>query len=182
MRKEEPLVFEHFLDRELLQTMLASDELTLFLTKTSPGDSTRGWVPSYHFDILSPLGDQMGLIDLRVGHVENTYYGGNIGYEIFPKYRGRSYASKACKLLFRLAEQHYMGYLYITCNPSNHASRRTCEKAGLDLIGIVSVPEHNEMYHRGERKKCIYRIDLKSQTPSYLTNEKERNEKERYGT
>lgn len=159
------MVFEHFLDRELLHTMLTSDNLSLFLTKTNPGDPERGWVPSYHFDILSPYGDQMGSIDLRVGHVENTYYGGNIGYEILPKYRGHGYAAKACRLLFRLAEQHYMEYLHITCNPSNHASRRTCEKAGLTLIGIVTLPEDNEMYLRGDRKKCIYRIDLQSQTP-----------------
>lgn len=145
--------------------MLTNDDISLFLIKTTPADPERGKVPAYHFDILSPYGDPVGTIDLRVGHVENTYYGGNIGYEIFPQHRGHGYAAKACKLLFRLAEQHYMEHLYITCNPGNIASRRTCENAGLSFIGIVSLPEHNEMYLQGDRKKCIYRIDLFSQTP-----------------
>lgn len=159
------MVFEHFLDRALLQTMLTGDELNLFLTKTCPAEPERGWVPSYHFDILSSHGDKMGTIDLRVGHVENTYYGGNIGYEIFPPYRGHSYASKACTLLFRLAEHHYMEYLYITCDPSNLASRRTCEKAGLQFLGTVNLPEENDMYKRGDRRKSIYRKELLSKTP-----------------
>ena len=53
-----------------------------------------------------------------------------------------------------------MDYLYITCNPENTASRKTCEYAGGVLEGVVDVPEDNDMYQRGERKKCIYRFVL----------------------
>ena len=60
----------------------------------------------------------------------------------------------------RLAKKHGMDYLYITCNPENTASRKTCEYAGGVLEGVVDVPEDNDMYQRGERKKCIYRFVL----------------------
>ena len=35
-----------------------------------------------------------------------------------------------------------------------------CEYAGGVLEGVVDVPEDNDMYQRGERKKCIYRFVL----------------------
>ena len=97
---------------------------------------------------------------LRIGHNEGVYYGGNIGYGVGEPHRGRHYAGKACLLLFQLAKKHGMDYLYITCNPENTASRKTCEYAGGVLEGVVDVPEDNDMYQRGERKKCIYRFVL----------------------
>ena len=45
-----------------------------------------------------------------------------------------------------------MSKLYITCNPDNIPSRKTCEKLGLILEEIVDLPEDNEMYKEGERK------------------------------
>ena len=97
----------------------------------------------------------------RSGHNESVYYGGNIGYRVHPAHRGRHYAGKACLLLFQLAEKHGMEYLYITCNPENMASRKTCEFAGGVLEGIVELPPDNDMYLEGERQKCIYRFSLR---------------------
>jgi len=50
--------------------------------------------------------------------------------------------------------------LWITCNPDNLASRKTCEIAGGVMMEIVDLPEHNIMYKQGERQKCRYRFDL----------------------
>lgn len=59
---------------------LKNDEIQLVLEKTVSGDVERGWVPAYHFAICDNNGTKIGVCDLRIGHNENTYYGGNIGY------------------------------------------------------------------------------------------------------
>lgn len=145
-----------FLDTAFLK----NDEIQLVLEKTVNGDEKRNWVPAYHFLICSLNGTEMGKCDLRVGYNDNLYYGGHIGYMVFPEYRGNHYAGKACLLLFQLAAKHNMEYLYITCNPDNRASRKTCEYVGGTLLEIAALPEGNDMRDRGDVEKCIYQIDL----------------------
>ena len=141
---------------------LTNDEIQLRLERTAEGDLERGWVPAYHFAIFDSQGREMGGCDLRIGHNLNTYYGGNIGYEIHEAYRGHHYAGKACLLLFQLAKKHGMDYLIITCNPDNYPSRKTCEYVGCRLVEIAQLPEDNDMRREeGETEKCIYRIDLR---------------------
>ena len=141
---------------------LRNGEIILRLNKTAPADSEKGYVPSYYFDICcAKTGKAIGRCDLRIRHTENVYYGGNIGYFIKEEYRGRHYAGKACLLLFALAKLHQMDYLHITCNPENIASRKTCEYVGGVLETIADLPPHNEMYQKGDRKKCIYKVMLK---------------------
>ncbi len=140
---------------------LRNDEIILRLHKTAPADHEKGYVPAYYFDICSArTGRVMGRCDLRIGHTENLYYGGNIGYSVQEEYRGRHYAGKACLLLFALAKLHGLEYLYITCNPENIASRKTCEYVGGVLEAIVDLPSDNEMYKKGDRRKCIYKVLL----------------------
>lgn len=140
---------------------LRSDEIFLTLDRTTAAYPEKGWVLVYHF-LICRLSDgvQVGHCDLRIGHTERLFFGGNIGYGIEPPFRGHHYAGKACLLLFRLAAKHDMRYLYITCNPQNTASRKTCEYVGGTLQAIVDLPADNDMYLRGEKQKCIYRIDL----------------------
>ena len=140
---------------------LKTGELQLILEKTVEGDEARQWLPAYHFAICNGRGEKMGTCDLRIGHNESVYYGGNIGYRIAEPYRGHHYAGKACRLLFELAKRHGMDYLIITCNPDNWPSRKTCEYAGGRLIEIVELPEDNGMrVEDGETHKCIYRFEL----------------------
>ena len=142
-------------------SFLISDEIQLKLERTAPGDPEKGWVPAYYFSICSLDGTAMGKCDLRIGHNENLYYGGNIGYRVEEPYRGRHYAGKACKLLFELARRHGLEYVIITCNPDNHASRKTCEYVGGELLEIVELPEDNDMrVNDGETHKCIFKITL----------------------
>ncbi len=147
---------------EFLNTeFLKNEEIQLVLTKTAEGDPVKNWVPAYHFDICRHDGVKMGVCDLRVGYNQNLYYGGHIGYRVEEPFRGHHYAGKACLLLFELARRHGMKYLYITCNPDNWASRKTCAFAGGSLLEIATLPEDNDMrLQDGETEKCIFGFEL----------------------
>jgi len=146
-----------FLDTDFLR----NDEIVLKLDKLVKAIPEKNWVDAYHFKIcLASDETKVGLCDLRIGHNENLYFGGNIGYAVHEPYRGNYYAAKACLLLFGLARKHEMVHLYITCNPDNYASKKTCEYAGAILEAIVDLPSDNDMYLRGERQKCVYRFEL----------------------
>lgn len=145
-----------FLDTGFLQ----DGEIRLVLTKTAEGDPVKNWVPAYHFDICDMQGNAMGKCDLRIGHNELLYYGGNIGYRIEAPYRGHHYAAKACRLLFELAKKHELGYVIITCSTENIPSRKTCEAAGGRLLEVTEVPQGNDMRDRGVTHVRIYRFDL----------------------
>jgi len=139
---------------------LKDNEIQLILEKTADGNNKKEWVPAYYFAICNNKGIKMGTCDLRIGHNDKLYYGGNIGYSIYEKYRGNHYAGKACQLLFKLAKKHELQYLIITCNPDNYASRKTCEYAGGKLLEITRLPEDNAMRDKGETEKCIYKFTL----------------------
>jgi tagatose 1,6-diphosphate aldolase len=143
---------------------LRDGDLELRLRHTSPGVPEGPWAPSYHFDMIHlPTNEKAGAIDLRVGNFPSlVLYGGHIGYSVDPAFRGRHYAARAVRLLLDLARRHEMPTVWITCNPDNLASRRTCELAGGKLLEIVDLPPDNEMYLEGERQKCRYRFDLKA--------------------
>ena len=145
-----------FLDTDFLK----SDEIYLQLVRVAEADPGKEWVPAYHFNICLPSGLPVGKIDLRIGHNQKLYYGGNIGYCVDEPYRGHHYAGKACKLLFELARKHELGYVYITCNVTNEASARTCEYAGGTLVATEDLPEDNDMYRAGTRRVKIYRFEL----------------------
>jgi tagatose 1,6-diphosphate aldolase len=131
-------------------------------------DPSKGWVPQYNFWMR--IHDRpfrraavriAGGISLRAG---TTYpiemYYGHIGYHVYPPARGRRYAERAVRLLLPLCRRHGLRTLWITCNPDNVASRRTCERLGMHLVGVARVPEGDPLYARGDREKCRYRLDL----------------------
>ncbi|MCK8058661.1 MULTISPECIES: GNAT family N-acetyltransferase [unclassified Fusibacter] len=141
--------------------MLTDGEIDLRIHKKTPAEPDKGFVPAYHYHItLHGSENPIGSIDIRIGDNENLYYGGHIGYSIKEEFRGMAYAAKACRIIKEVAIVHKMNKLIITCNPDNFASRRTCEKAGLNLVGVVDLPDYNDMYQDGERQKCIYEWDL----------------------
>jgi tagatose 1,6-diphosphate aldolase len=102
-----------------------------------------------------------GGIGLRIGDTENLRkYVGHLGYNVYPAERGQHLAERSCRLLLPLAKRHGLKTIWITANPENHASRRTCERLGATLVDIVPVPEEHELFARGEVAKCRYRIDI----------------------
>jgi tagatose 1,6-diphosphate aldolase len=130
-----------------------------------PGESHREHIPSYHFWMKLTGPDTPvkfgGGIGLRIGNTKNIQnYIGHLGYNVYPPARGRHLAERACRLLLPLARRHGLKTLWITANPDNHASRRTCERLGAIFVNTVPVPPENELYARGEIEKCRYRIDL----------------------
>ncbi len=140
--------------------ILRDGELSLVCTRHIAADPARNLVPAYVFDMRLKRA-VVGGINLRIGstrHIE--MYAGHIGYSVEPPHRGHHYAERACRLLLPLARRHGINPLWITCNPDNIPSRRTCERLGATLIEIVPLPEDTEMYQRGERCKCRYRLDL----------------------
>ena len=139
---------------------LKTDEIFLKLTETCEERPEKRWLPAYYFDICLPDGTKIGKCDLRIGHNDKTYIGGNIGYEIDEPYRGHHYAAKTCALLFKHAKKHDLGHLIITCDPSNTASYKTCEYAGGRYIETADIPEDNDMYAEGKRQVRIYRFEL----------------------
>ncbi len=139
---------------------LKSEEIFLRLVKTCDAQPEKRWVPAYYFDICLLDGTCIGKCDLRIGHNEKTYIGGNIGYRIDEAYRGHHYAAKACLLLFKQAKKHKLEQLIITCVPDNVASSRTCERCGGNLLEIVDIPKDNEMYDQGKRQVKVFRFIL----------------------
>src|SRR5437868_14474135 len=118
-------------------------------------------------DVAPPSGQTLppvriaGAVGLRIGrtHAVEMYYG-HFGYNVYPFARGRHYAERSCRLLLPLARRHGLGPLWITCNPDNLASRRTCERLGATLVDNVPIPADHPLYARGERFKCRYRVPL----------------------
>ena len=142
--------------------VLVDCELELILIEQYPGNPNLNFAPAYRFKMVNSYdGREFGRIDLRIG---NTYdlrmYSGHVGYRVYEAHRGHRFAARAVRLVLPLARQHQLDILWITCNPDNHASRRSCELAGLKFIEIVDLPHDNDMYLRGERQKCRYRLIL----------------------
>ena len=130
------------------------------------GDLPIGRVPAYHFWMRVPagVGDPpirvVGGLGLRIGtNAELELYSGNIGYHVYPPARGRHFAERACRLVLPLARRHGMDRLWITCNPDNVASRRTCERLGARLVEIVPIPGDHPFRLRGETAKCRFLIE-----------------------
>jgi predicted acetyltransferase len=169
----------HPLTRELMPTQgrTARDTVLTFLAQNprgqSPGDVGRNAAPGYTFwmrvrtqGCAAPKNGWpeiaiAGSISLRIGHSTNLdKYLGHIGYHVLPPARGRHFSERATRLLLPLARAHGHSTLWITCNPDNLGSRRTCERLGAAFVDIVSVPRDNPLFAQGDRQKCRYRMDL----------------------
>jgi predicted acetyltransferase len=125
-------------------------------------EPAEGIVPTYHFwmrRLDRPDLPMAGGISLRLGNSFDTVmYYGHVGYHVYPPARGRHYAERSTRLLLPLAHRHEIDPLWITCNPDNFASRRSCERLGAQLVEIVPVPIDHPLYQRGEKEKCRYRV------------------------
>ena len=142
---------------------LADRDLRVVLTRTTPADPVKGYVPGYEFEMRhTDNGIRAGTIRLRIGRARPLIgWCGHIGYDVDEKYRGRRYAARSCQLVFPIAYAHGLRTIWITCDPKNMASRRTCEIAGGEYVDTVSVPKGTEMYAEGKRRVRRYRFTLK---------------------
>lgn len=126
------------------------------------GDPDRQQVPTLHYWMkLSPPRPFgiAGAIALRIDDTDDTSrYVGHFGYHVYPKARGQHLAERSCRLLLPIAKLAGLDELWITCNPENAGSRRTCQRLGAEMIEIVPVPMNHPLYARGDTAKCRYRL------------------------
>jgi predicted acetyltransferase len=103
----------------------------------------------------------VGRLGFRVGTTHTIErYAGHLGYEVSPAFRGNRLAERSCRLILPLARRHGFHELWITCNPDNWPSRRTCERLGAELIDTVDVPHDNDVFAPGSERKCRYLLAL----------------------
>jgi predicted acetyltransferase len=141
---------------------LVDGELTLSLSRQIPADPSRGWVAAYEF-VMQAKGAAApaGKVSFRAEpHCLLELYRGHIGYDVEPEFRGRHFAERSVRLLFPFIRRHGFPEIWITCNPDNLASRRTCERLGGLLTQVILLPESEDMYIQGDREKCRYRVPL----------------------
>jgi len=141
---------------------LVGDGVVVAVVERRAAEPERGFLPAYVCDILREDGrTRVGSLNLRIGETEFVQrFAGHIGYEVEPAHRGSGYAARACAAVAPIARWHGMHVLWLTVEPHNHASRRTCERLGCQLVEIVDLPADCDMYREGERRKCRYRWDL----------------------
>ena len=170
----------HPLTRELMpqQAKLDHEAAETFLKQNprgrQPPDPGKDIAAGYTFWMrvrqgAQPLSSRMpmpevtiaGSISLRIGHSLNLdCYLGHVGYHVLPPARGHHFSERATRLLLPVARAHGHRSLWITCNPDNYASRRTCERLGAVYVDLLPVPKGNALYSQGDRQKCRYRLDL----------------------
>lgn len=138
---------------------LSDGEIYLQVSRMNPADPVKKYVPAYFFDIRLVSTDEIiGAMDLRIGYTDDlVWYGGQVGYRIDEPFRGHSYASKACKLLSKVALDHNMDVIWITCDENNMASQRTLEKMGCSRVSLMTLPEDHDLYQRGQRRVWRFR-------------------------
>jgi len=155
-------VLDHSTFRFLDPGPLVDGDLTLVPARRNPPDPAKGWVASYDFEMwVNDAGHPVGKVNFRAqDHPMLELYRGHIGYGVDPGHRGRHLAERSVRLLFPLMRRHGFASIWITCNPDNRPSRRTCERLGAELVEIIPLPSAEDMHSRGEREKCRYRLDL----------------------
>ncbi|PRY40111.1 acetyltransferase (GNAT) family protein [Spirosoma oryzae] len=132
--------------------------IELVLERITPADPAAGRAMTEHYAIVETVsGQSVGTIRLRLSDTDDIrLYAGHVGYRVNEAYRGNHYAQQACMLLKARALEHGFSELWITCDPDNWPSRRTCERIGARLVEIIDLPEELDMYQDGERQKCRY--------------------------
>jgi len=136
---------------------LSFGDVVLRFIELVPADSERGFVPYYHFCIVTVYGGEVGHINFRVGDTEHVrVYAGHIGFAVVEPHRGHGYAFQACRAIAPFVRSIYENVI-VTCDPDNFASKRTIERLGAEFIEEVPVPQGDPNYERGSRSKRRYR-------------------------
>ena len=142
--------------------VLSDGELQVVLTATRDANGSDVEVPTYCFAMRREDSEySVGHLNLRLGHTDNIeLYQGHIGYGVHARWRGHHYAERATRLVLPLAKDHGYTTIWITADPDNWPSRRTCERLGATLVEVLDVPKATLAYRHGARRKCRYRVDL----------------------
>ena len=137
---------------------LKDDVILLQLDHTCDVQPEKRWLPAYYFNICLLDGTKVGYCDLRIGHNDKTYIGGNIGYGIDEAWRGHHYAARACALLKALAPSLGQRELFIAVRPFNLASKRTCELLKAEPCAEVPIPQGDPLYRSDQPYMLCYKL------------------------
>lgn len=147
---------------------LTDNEIDLRLEKKLVMQNVQDQLTTYSYGIfLHNFNDKIGYINFSVGDDENTKYEGNLNIKFENQLMDKSYGSNAYALINRLALQHNMSEIIITCDPENYDLRKKCDELGGKLLGILSVPKENKLYKDGHKQRCIYKWVLKDYEPCF---------------
>lgn len=129
------------------------DDLALLPHSVIPSELALCGVPAWLYQIQLQ-GQMVGWIDLRLSRSEELdRLAGQMGYAIFPPFRGQGLAARACFLLAPVATASGLWPLWLTTNTDNHASMSVLAKLGACAVEDVRVPVKHELYGRGDRVK-----------------------------
>ena len=141
---------------------LIDGDLELVLVETVPANPDKGYLPSYNFEMRRPgRSSAMGALFLRIGSTVQARYPGHIGYEVTERYRGHRLAARSSRLVLPLARAHGLKTVWLTVDPANIPSRKTCEILGAKYVETVRIPKDHDMYARGARYRRRYRLSTK---------------------
>lgn len=141
---------------------LVDGELELVLLKTTQADPAKGYVPGYWFE-MRRAGKKtvVGSIRLRIGSEAELRLVGNIGYDVKKRYRGHRYAGRSARLLLPLAAAHGLKSVWLTVDPKNIPSLKTCRNIGAKYVETVRIPRGHEMYKEGARYRRRHRLGIR---------------------
>jgi predicted acetyltransferase len=141
---------------------LLEGELSVVLGRKIPPDPSRGWVAAYDFEMwVRGTEHAVGKVSFRAQeHPMLALFRGHIGYSVDADHRGHHLAERSVRLLLPFIRRHGFSTIWITCNPDNGPSRRTCERLGASLVEVVELAPDEEMYAKGDRRKCRYRLEV----------------------
>ena len=96
----------------------------------------------------------VGRVSLRHELNDNLKnYGGHIGYEVHPDYRGKGIATMMLKLVLQSSKAKEIGKLLLTCDPNNQGSVKTITRNE----GIL---EKTQFVENWERETSYYWIEV----------------------
>jgi hypothetical protein len=125
---------------------LSFGEVALQFVRVVPGHPSRGFVPYYHFRMLTADGADVGFINLRVGNTEHVRVSAcHVGFEVAEGCRGHGNALQGCRALAPFVRS-VCGAVTITCTLTILHPGAQSSALGAEFMEKVAVPEHDPHY------------------------------------
>ena len=146
---------------------LVDRDLELVLARTEEADLVKRHSPMYEFEMVDTSQRKiMGKIRLRIASAVALRYPGHIGFEVARRFRGCRNAARSGQLFLPLAYAHGLKAVWLSVDPKNTASEKTCQIIGAKYVETVRIPRDHEMYLDGSRYCRRYRLSLHNMPPT----------------
>ena len=141
-------------------TYVHGDDISLKIVVNNSVDLTN--VHHYVYYIIdNNTNETIGEVMIYQTDNEDEFlYCGNVGIEIYEKYRYKGYASKAFELAKTALSNLGFTKVILTCEKDNVPSYKAMEKVGARYVDEMHVPENNFAYEDGLREIKVYEYDL----------------------